>query len=192
MSYKLSGNWKWGSAYDIHTLKSDKKVDQWGQESWDTERSKMGELVYRLKYRNEKHVAVQIVDLLFAEYKSLNIANLVIPVPPSLTSHRAFQPVFEISYEIARRLEVAILYDVLSKSSGEEIKRIDDIDMRKEILRKNMSIRMDQRIVGKRILLVDDLYRSGATLNVATELLYDVGNVSAVYVLKMTKTRTKI
>jgi len=42
----------------------------------------------------------------------------------------------------------------------------------------------------KNILLLDDLYRSGATLRVATELLYNNCNVKDVYVLTMTKTRS--
>jgi competence protein ComFC len=42
---------------------------------------------------------------------------------------------------------------------------------------------------GDTVLLFDGLYRSGATLNVLTNLLYDVGRAAMVYALTVTKTR---
>ena len=45
-------------------------------------------------------------------------------------------------------------------------------------------------ISGKNVLLLDDLYRSGATLTVATEVLLEAGAKSVV-VLTLTKTRSK-
>ena len=43
---------------------------------------------------------------------------------------------------------------------------------------------------GKKVLLFDDLYRSGSTLNEITNTLYEEGGVSDVYVLTITKTRS--
>ena len=42
---------------------------------------------------------------------------------------------------------------------------------------------------GKKVLLVDDLYRSGSTLKEITRVLYEQGKVSNVYVVTLTKTR---
>lgn len=42
---------------------------------------------------------------------------------------------------------------------------------------------------GKSILLFDDLYRSGATMNAVTDLLINQGEAEAVRVLTVTKTR---
>ncbi|MEQ1418316.1 ComF family protein [Acinetobacter indicus] len=42
---------------------------------------------------------------------------------------------------------------------------------------------------GKKVLLVDDLYRSGSTLKEITHVLYKQGQVSNVYVVTLTKTR---
>lgn len=49
----------------------------------------------------------------------------------------------------------------------------------------------DRKVVeGRRLLLVDDLYRSGATAAVVAQRLIDAG-APAVYFLAITETRTK-
>jgi competence protein ComFC len=45
---------------------------------------------------------------------------------------------------------------------------------------------------GKRILVFDDLFRSGATLNVIAEKLLKEGEAKAVFVLALTRTRNNI
>ena len=74
---------------------------------------------------------------------------------------------------------------------SQELKGIENPDERQKALVESMYIDNNHNIVEKTILLVDDLYRSGSTLTVATDLLYSKANVKNVYVLTMTKTRSK-
>lgn len=46
-------------------------------------------------------------------------------------------------------------------------------------------------LYGKKILVLDDLYRSGATLNEVCKVIKDQGKAEIIYVLVITKTRTK-
>ncbi len=46
------------------------------------------------------------------------------------------------------------------------------------------------QVQGHRVLLFDDLYRSGATLNAITVALYDNGGATEVFALTMTRTRS--
>ena len=48
----------------------------------------------------------------------------------------------------------------------------------------------EKAVRGKRILLVDDLYRSGATASIVAKALI-AGGSTTVYMLAMTKTRTR-
>lgn len=190
MAIELNGNWKWGSAYDIHTIKSEHYVDEYGHDRWNNTRSEMGELVYQLKYHGDKTKVPKIVDLICNGYTGLENVDCIIPVPPSKI--RTFQPVFEIAAELGRRLGVSVHNDVLSKNKGgEELKEVDEPERREDLLRESMSIINNAGLAGKSILLIDDLYRSGSTLRVATDLLYRYGRVKNVYVLTMTKTRSK-
>ena len=43
---------------------------------------------------------------------------------------------------------------------------------------------------GRRVLLLDDLYQSGATLNAIARLLKEAGGVSAVFALALTRARS--
>jgi predicted amidophosphoribosyltransferase len=46
------------------------------------------------------------------------------------------------------------------------------------------------QVQGRRILLFDDLYRSGATMNAITAALYDEGAAADVFALTITRTRS--
>lgn len=191
MSIKLNGNWKIGFAHDVHTLSSTYMgVNEYGRDRWDTTRSEMGELVYQLKYQNNRFAITKIVDLL-SKYKGLETMDAIIPVPCSNKS-RLVQPVYEIAQELGKRVRVQVLDNVLIKADGgSELKNIDDPHKRKELLKKYMSLSGQYNLTRKNVLLVDDLYRSGATLAVATDILYQQARVKDVYVLTMTITRSK-
>jgi hypothetical protein len=47
------------------------------------------------------------------------------------------------------------------------------------------------RVEGRRILVFDDLFRSGTTMNSITAALYDDGRAADVFVLTITRTRSK-
>ena len=190
MSIELVGNWEWGSSYDIHTISSERYIDQDGNVRWNNTRSEMGELVYQLKYQNNRAMVGSIIDLILKGYRGLDTVDAIIPAPPS--KERRFQPVFDIALELGKKLNIQVYLDLLGKNMGsQELKGIENPDERQKALVESMYIDNNHNIVEKTILLVDDLYRSGSTLTVATDLLYSKANVKNVYVLTMTKTRSK-
>ncbi len=191
---KLSGNWSEGFALDLHTISSEfLGYDEFGHEVFDTKRSEVGELLYRLKYKSDKSSLKDIIDLtvdfLSNEWKISRILDGILSVPPS--RKRAFQPVIEVARGISSKLQVPLHEDFLIKvKETPELKNIYDYQRRIESLKdtfatKNLSLK------GKNVLLFDDLYRSGATCNAITRVLYEKGKVNRVYVLALTKTRSK-
>ncbi|MFA6700703.1 MAG: ComF family protein [Thiomicrospira sp.] len=188
MSVELQGNWKKGFAYDVHTLASNYLgIDEHGHDRWDSVRSDMGELVYQLKYRDGISKVPEIVELIVSKFKGLDSLDAIVPAPASKI--RSVQPVAEIAKALAEKVGIDYL-DVLSKSSSQELKGMDAFEDRLNLLRDSMSIKPSVNLMGKNVLLVDDLFRSGATLLVATEILYRDAKCHNVYVLTMTKTRS--
>lgn len=191
MSIRLHGNWKRGFAYDVHTLDSVYLgVDEYGHDRWKNTRSEMGELVYRLKYQGDMEVLKCIVDLL-GKFKGIETMDYIVPIPATNPGRR-IQPVVAIAQELGQRTGVEVLTNLLKKKQGgQQLKDVDDPQERQRLLKESIGLAEDVDVANKNILLIDDLYRSGATLTVATDILYERGHVKNVYVLTMTKTRSK-
>lgn len=83
-----------------------------------------------------------------------------------------------------------VVTDALTNDGSEELKGITDPVARNELLVTALKLKPTTRFRGRKVLLVDDLYRSGSTLHVATDLLYREGKAALVSVLTMTKTRS--
>lgn len=184
---ELEGNWAEGYALDIHTISSEYRGDR-----FDTTRTQLGELVYQLKYGGNLAVIGDMVRIastfLTDEWGIATNLDYIVPVPPS-NLNRRFQPVITIAIQLSKALNIPICNDSLVKiKKTDELKDIDDYRERTKILKNAFSI-SNNRLNGKDILLFDDLYRSGATLRVITEILYNQGRVNEVFVLTLTKTR---
>jgi len=190
MSIKISGNWKKGLAFDVHTLDSTYLgVDEHGHNQWENTRSDMGELIYKLKYRGDRSSIPTIVGML-DKIKGIESVDCIIPIPPTKPNRRV-QPVLEIARALGQRRGVDVIEDALLKvPGGPQLKNVDDPDERRALLEKSLELSEDVDLRESDILLVDDLYRSGTTLSVATELLLTEGKVGSVRVLTMTKTRS--
>lgn len=190
MAFDIDGPWNRGKAFALHTLSSTYLgVDEFGHDHWDNQRSEMGELVYRLKYRRDRSALTRIVELL-DQINGLETFDLFVPIPPT-DKARKFQPVAEIAEALGQRRGVAVRAEILQKKpGGEQLKNVGDPVERERLLRESIHVGDGDVAKGKRILLVDDLYRSGATLAAATLVLRKAG---AAYVgaLTMTKTRSK-
>jgi predicted amidophosphoribosyltransferase len=70
-----------------------------------------------------------------------------------------------------------------------ELKNVYDYDERADLL-EGAHTANAAKLTGRRVLLFDDLYRSGATMNTIADALYDRGQVADVFALTITKTRS--
>lgn len=189
---KLTGNWYEGYSLDIHTISSQLiGYDQYGHEYFDTQRSELGELVYKLKYGLNKAALKEIVitstNFLLKDWTL--VVDAIVAVPPSKS--RDFQPVAEIAKGISSNVKIPYV-DLLKKvKDTPELKNVSDYQRRHQILNGAFGVK-SLALKGKRVLLVDDLYRSGATLNAITDTLYSSGKLKRVYVMTMTKTRSRL
>jgi competence protein ComFC len=188
---KLSGPWADGYVLERqHTLSSDfLGHDSSGNPQFDTKRSELGELVFRLKNRSDKSTLDSIAETAVQFITGWNPAfDLIVPVPPS--RKRTYQPVVEIATAIGTRLSKAVNAAAVKKiAETPELKNVFDYQERLKLLQGVFEV--DGNVVaGKRILLVDDLYRSGATATVVAQALLSL-KAAAVHMLAMTKTRTR-
>ena len=191
---RISGNWTEGFVLDVHTLSSTfLGYDEFGHERFDTKRSELGELLFRLKSRADESalddILQTVVEYLTKSWQIVASLDLIIPMPPSNIS-RPSQPVMKLARGVSSRTGVPISQDALVKiKETPQLKNVYDYHERTELLKD--AFRVERSLVqGKSLLLLDDLYRSGATMNEASRVLRETGNAKMVYVLALTKTRS--
>lgn len=190
---RIPGRWRDGFVLDYHIVRSTYLGDdEFGHPIFDTERTEIGELLYRLKYRSDTSVVDEIVRCSVDFLRSWNrVYDLIIPVPPS-SSGRPVQPVSIIAAALGEQLVIPVRFDaVVKKRDIPPIKNVYNYNERLRLLEGAYNI--DTSIVaGRRVLLFDDLYRSGATMNTITMALYDIGSVSDVFAFAITRTRSRL
>jgi predicted amidophosphoribosyltransferase len=190
----LRGPWAAGFALDVHTTGSTfLGHNAYGHPVFDTGRSPIGELVYRLKYRGNKDALREIVDtvagFLLGTWKLQ--ADILVPVPPSNTARRN-QPVMEVAVSISDRCGIPLCDSCITKvKSTAQLKDVFELAKRTELLQNAFAV--DRAMTsGKKILVFDDLYRSGATAGTISRLLASEGGAKAVYLLTLTQTRRSL
>ena len=188
---KINGPWTEGYVLDLHSTQSIfLGYNELGHPEFDTQRTELGELLYRLKYRKDETALVEIGDTAEAFILSWGITpSLVVPVPPSAS--RAVQPVFQIAEEIGTRLRIPVTRTAVRKRKQlPELKNVYDFEERRRLLDDAFAVNRSE-VEAQRVLVVDDLYRSGATLEAVTQVLMGFG-VATVHVLALTRTRSKV
>lgn len=191
---QIDGNWEEGWAMDLHTTSSVPITDEAGNViKWNNTRPPVAEELYQLKYCNNKSkvdtMAKPVSDFIREKQEQWKL-DLIIPVPPS-DMERTYQPVIELANAIGTLTDLPVDNVVLKKNDATPpLKTIDDPEARREILKDAFSVETDV-LKGKTVLIFDDIYRSGETVNTISEVIKNRGNAENVYVLTVTKTRVK-
>jgi predicted amidophosphoribosyltransferase len=186
---QVRGAWDDGFTLDIHIQSSDFiGYNDFGHPQFDTTRTELGELLYKLKYKGDQSSIAAIAQTAADFLRNWNPGiDLIVPAPPS--KNRAVQPLFQIADEIGRLLNVPV--DKRSVRKVKETPELKNVEYAKrlELLGGAHAVDADASR-GRRILLLDDLYQSGATLNVIARLLKEVGGAAAVFALVLTRARS--
>jgi predicted amidophosphoribosyltransferase len=185
----IRGLWNAGWALDWHTLSSIPR----GDGSFDTTRSEIGEALYQLKYHFDRGKIKPIAEAAADFIRNLKVfpyLKALIPVPPS-NLNRPFQPVLELAKQIGDIASLPVPLDYLSKiKRTPALKDINDAGTRQKQLANAFRV-ADNKYAGDYLLVFDDLFRSGESLNAVCNVLKEQGEVARIYVVTVTMTRTK-
>lgn len=186
---KIEGAWCSGVALDLHTTSSTPiGYNEFGHMQFETVRPEIAELLYRLKNRADKDAAGPIIETaadFLSQYRDR--FDCIVPVPPS--HQRTLQPVIVLAEGIGTELKVPVLSCITTTRSTSQLKNITDPEERKKHV-EGLYVVDASQTRGRSILLFDDLFRSGTTMNAITEQLLGPGKAAAVRALTITKTRS--
>jgi competence protein ComFC len=184
---KIEGAWRVGFALDVQTVNCEYIGDYPnGRPRFDTVRSEIGELLYQLKYHKDISVISTIVDTVVQKaFRIKDKVDCIIPVPPS-NETRTIQPVIRLAQGISQQWDITLHDCVIKNRVTPMIKEIP-LNERRDI--KHDLYSADKALIeGKRILLFDDIYETGATMSAITDMLYAAG-ATDVLALTITKNR---
>ncbi len=109
-------------------------------------------------------------------------------MPPSTA--RAIQPVIILANGIGNALGVRVIDCITTTRETTQLKDITSLQRRQELL-DGLHAVDPIHTEGGNILLFDDLFRSGATMNAITDVLTRQGKAASVRAFTITRTRSK-
>lgn len=180
LSHALAGEFEVGYAIANHTI----------IQEGVRQHTSMGQMVYEFKYQDRKsHIDALVGELskFLEEADNYQHIDLIVPVPATMVD-RDYDPVGYLASELSKRSKLQLGKDILIKTrKTRPQKEMVNIIQKKLNIKGAFKIQQPEKIRGKNILLLDDLYDSGATLNECSRVLKSVG---ARMVLVLTLTRT--
>ncbi|WP_348826927.1 phosphoribosyltransferase family protein [Halomonas sp. RT37] len=186
---KIEGRWQSGVALDFHTTSSTPiGYNEYGHMQFDTVRPEIAELLYQLKYQGRQDAAAGIIEAAAAFLASYRDKfDILVPVPPS--SARAVQPVIVLARGIGTAANLPVVECITTTRETTQLKGVTDPERRKELVDGLYTVDASQTS-GRNVLLFDDLFRSGTTMNAITDVLLGPGRAASVRALTITKTRS--
>lgn len=185
---EVKGNWDLGYTLDKHMISSTYLGDdEHGHPRFDNQRTEVGEAIYQLKNQRKASeaalLAQEIFDNVFSKFKDVHVI-----IPMAASTARPIQPVNQVAAALARLTGLPWYKGWLVKESGgKKLKDVDETD-RPSALKGTISLVGDLNEQGKvNILLLDDLYQSGASVNEACAVLRTYAKIGKVYFVALTR-----
>lgn len=138
--------------------------------------SKCRKILHQIKYRGKKELAL-FLGTLYGKELSISgcftDTDLLIPVPlhPYREKQRGFNQSEWFARGLAKSLGKKVVKDVLVRFAGTETQTNKSRIGRWENVENSFKLYLDDKIINKHILLVDDVVTTGATLESCASLL---------------------
>lgn len=130
--------------------------------------------IWKFKFREAKYIGKTFAELISLKIKELKLEfDVIIPVPISVKRYleRGYNQSYEVSKYIGKFLNKKVLKNILIKIKNNKRQSDLNIEERKINTIGVYDVICPEKIKGKKVLLVDDIYTTGATVNECAKIL---------------------
>ena len=151
----------------------------------------LAELKYRGKCDNADYLAAETVARLGEEILRME-ADFFVPVPvhPRRKRVRGFNQAELIAKRLGERLEIPVRTDILKRIKNTLPQKELGSAARLNNLLKAFAVKNTDKLAGKTVILVDDIYTTGSTAEACARVLL-LGGAKGVYLLNMAAGRAR-
>jgi predicted amidophosphoribosyltransferase len=164
--------------------------DESGNPQFNNIRTEIGEAVFQLKYRSDFSKIEPLSEEIAAVVRNYKMtADFVIPMTPS--KPRKIQPVFELAKCVADKIGAKYTQDTILKNAPTlQIKDIPTRQEKIETLNGAVSINENLGADSCSILLIDDIYSSGASIEAVCSAIKKYKLVQKIFVVVLSRTKS--
>jgi predicted amidophosphoribosyltransferase len=185
---QLLGPWDEGWVLDKHSVSSVYLgEDEHGHPQFNTTRTEVGEATFQLKYRNDWEQAKLLAQAIAENiYPKLSQVGFIVPMPAS--SQRTRQPVTEVANKLGVLVKTPVFSNLLIRAkSGKPLKDLSTKEEKTEAIGSSFSVNDEISDNGPwNVLVVDDLFHTGASMEAACKVLRTYPKVGRIYVAALT------
>lgn len=185
---EIEGPWDEGWVLDKHSIGSVcTGYNEFGHPIFDTTRTEVGEATFLLKYRSDWAQAKPLAAAIATEICP-KLANIGFVVPMPASTSRARQPVTEVAMHLGQLIQVPVFNNLLLKSvNGKSLKNLNSKEEKVAAIGDSFSVNDEIADEGKwNVLVVDDLFHTGASMEAASKVLRTYPKVQKIYVAALT------
>ena len=149
----------------------------------------MQQLIHHLKYKNQEQIGNFLGDWygqLLKENKYVNDIDIVVPVPlhKKKLKKRGYNQVSAFAQKLAYHLDALYSEDILIKNANTKTQTAKDRIGRWQENKALYTVSNGDFLNNKKVLLVDDVITTGATMEICTKALQQTEQVT-VYIASM-------
>lgn len=136
------------------------------------------ELILPFKHADRTDMTPFLGNLMYqAGHDMLEKADLIIAVPlhPRKLMKRKYNQAALLAHYLAKKAKKHYLANTLQRIINTKTQGHDNAEQRKQNVKGAFYVKNPKQIAGKRIVMIDDVYTTGATLNECAKVLYKAG-----------------